>query len=71
MDETRHQYIPALRFGWLTGLYDPAIRWTDLFGNPLSGSPALSCTLRYAESTLSPGELGNRLVKLDRSEGKE
>lgn len=34
MDETRHQYIPALRFGWLTGLYDPIIRWTmreDLF----------------------------------------
>jgi len=34
MDETRHQYIPALRFGWLTGLYDPVIRWTmreDLF----------------------------------------
>ena len=28
MDETRHQYIPALRFGWLTGLYDPVIRWT-------------------------------------------
>ena len=34
MGETRHQYIPALRFGWLTGLYDPVIRWTmreDLF----------------------------------------
>ncbi len=34
MDEKRHQYIPALRFGWLTGLYDPVIRWTmreDLF----------------------------------------
>jgi len=34
MDETRHQYIPAMRFGWLTGLYDPVIRWTmreDLF----------------------------------------
>ncbi|MEK6786372.1 MAG: methyltransferase domain-containing protein [Nitrospirota bacterium] len=34
MDETRHQYIPALRFGWLTRLYDPVIRWTmreDLF----------------------------------------
>jgi hypothetical protein len=52
-------------------IQDRAIRWTDLFGNPLSGSPALPCTLRYAESTLSPGELGNRLVKLDRSEGKE
>ncbi len=34
MDEKRHQYIPALRFGWLTRLYDPVIRWTmreDLF----------------------------------------
>ena len=34
MDETRHLYIPALRFGWLTGLYDAVIRWTmreDLF----------------------------------------
>jgi len=34
MDETHHRYIPALRFGWLTGLYDPIIRWTmreDLF----------------------------------------
>jgi ubiquinone/menaquinone biosynthesis C-methylase UbiE len=36
MDETRHQYTPALRFGWLTGLYDAVIRgtmWEDLF-NP-------------------------------------
>lgn len=34
MDETHHPYIPALRFGWLTDLYDPVIRWTmreDLF----------------------------------------
>jgi SAM-dependent methyltransferase len=34
MDETRHHYIPALRFGWLTPLYDFVIRWTmreDLF----------------------------------------
>jgi ubiquinone/menaquinone biosynthesis C-methylase UbiE len=34
VDETRYQYIPALRFGWLTRLYDPVIRWTmreDLF----------------------------------------
>lgn len=34
MDEMRHQYITALRFSWLTGLYDPVIRWTmreDLF----------------------------------------
>jgi len=52
-------------------IQDPAIRWTDLFGNPLTASAALSGTMRYAESTLSPGELGNRLVKLDRSEGKE
>jgi len=28
MDETRHQYISALRLGWLTGLHDPVIRWT-------------------------------------------
>ncbi len=28
MEETHQQYIPALRFGWLTGLYDPVIRWT-------------------------------------------
>lgn len=34
MDETHQQYIPALRFDWLTRLYDPVIRWTmreDLF----------------------------------------
>jgi len=27
-DETRADYIPALRFGWLTSLYDPVMRWT-------------------------------------------
>ncbi len=38
MDDTRHHYIPALRFGWLTGLYDPVIHWTmrkDLFKSRL------------------------------------
>lgn len=24
----REHYIPALRFGWLTSLYDPVIAWT-------------------------------------------
>lgn len=38
MDEVRHRYIPAVRFGRLTGLYDPIIRWTrreDLFRSRL------------------------------------
>lgn len=28
MQEPKQQYIPALRFGWLTNFYDPLIRWT-------------------------------------------
>jgi len=28
MSRTREPYIPALRFGWLTTLYDPVVRWT-------------------------------------------
>ncbi len=28
MSRTREPYIPALRFGWLTALYDPVVRWT-------------------------------------------
>lgn len=28
MTDTRRNYIPALRFGWLTPFYDPLIRWT-------------------------------------------
>ncbi len=43
-------------------IQDPAIRWTDLFGNPLSDGDTLSHTLRYAESVLSPEELGARLL---------
>ena len=43
---------------------DPAIRWTDLFGNPLADADTLPGTLRYAESTLSPEELGKRLAPL-------
>ncbi len=43
-------------------IQDPAIRWTDLFGNPLTASATLPGTLRYAESALSPEELGNRLA---------
>lgn len=42
---------------------DPAIRWTDLFGNPLTDSTTLPGTLRYAESALSVAELENRLVR--------
>ncbi len=43
-------------------IQDPAIHWTDLFGNPLSNSAMLPYTLRYAESALSPDELENRLI---------
>jgi ubiquinone/menaquinone biosynthesis C-methylase UbiE len=28
MTDTHRNYIPALRFGWLTPLYDPLVRWT-------------------------------------------
>lgn len=28
MDKNRGVYIPALRYGWLTPLYDPLLRWT-------------------------------------------
>jgi len=28
MVKNRHEYIPALRYGWLTPLYDPLLRWT-------------------------------------------
>jgi 2-polyprenyl-3-methyl-5-hydroxy-6-metoxy-1,4-benzoquinol methylase len=28
MTDTHRKYIPALRFGWLTPLYDPLVRWT-------------------------------------------
>lgn len=27
-EQNRTEYIPALRYGWLTPLYDPLIRWT-------------------------------------------
>ncbi len=43
-------------------IQDPAIRWTDLFGNPLIASTTLFGTMRYAESTLSPEELETRLT---------
>lgn len=42
---------------------DPAIRWTDLFGNPLIDSATLPGTMRYAQSALSPEELEKRLVR--------
>lgn len=28
MDKNRTEYIPALKYGWLTSLYDPLLRWT-------------------------------------------
>jgi ubiquinone/menaquinone biosynthesis C-methylase UbiE len=28
MDKNRTQYIPALKYDWLTSLYDPLLRWT-------------------------------------------
>lgn len=28
MAKNRHEYIPALKYHWLTPLYDPMIRWT-------------------------------------------
>lgn len=28
MVKNRHEYIPALKYDWLTPLYDPLIRWT-------------------------------------------
>jgi hypothetical protein len=43
-------------------IQDPAIRWTDLYGNPLAASATLPGTMRYAESALSPEELEARLT---------
>ena len=43
-------------------IQDPAIRWTDLYGNPLADSAVLPGTMRYAESALSPEELETRLT---------
>ena len=40
---------------------DPAIRWTDLYGNPLTDADTLPGTLRYAASNLPPDELAKRL----------
>ena len=28
MGKGRHEYVPALRYDWLTSLYDPLLRWT-------------------------------------------
>ena len=28
MDKNRDEYIPALKYSWLTSLYDPILRWT-------------------------------------------
>jgi len=28
MDKNSVEYIPALKYGWLTSLYDPLLRWT-------------------------------------------
>ncbi|URD53439.1 class I SAM-dependent methyltransferase [Chroococcidiopsis sp. CCNUC1] len=28
MDKNRNQYIPALKYDWLTPLYDPLLKWT-------------------------------------------
>lgn len=28
MDKNRTEYIPALKYDWLTSLYDPLLRWT-------------------------------------------
>ena len=41
---------------------DPAIRWTDLFGNALTDPATLPGTMRYAASSLSPDELVKRLT---------
>jgi hypothetical protein len=46
----------------LSFVQDPAVRWTDLFGNPLTNPAALPGTLCYAESALSPEELEARLA---------
>lgn len=43
-------------------IQDPAIRWTDLYGNALTGPDTLPGTMRYAASTLSPEELETRLA---------
>ena len=42
---------------------DPAIRWTDLFGNPLADSDTLPGTMRYAESALTPEVLEKCLAQ--------
>jgi len=42
---------------------DPAIRWTDLFGNPLADSDTLPGTMRYAASALPPEALASRLAR--------
>jgi hypothetical protein len=43
-------------------IQDPAIRWTDLFGNPLTAAATLPGTMRYAESALSPEALETLLT---------
>ena len=43
-------------------IQDPAIRWSDLFGNHPADPDTLAGTLRYAESILSPEELARRLA---------
>ncbi len=73
LGENRFAYLFAGRSGTcavlcggrdarLPFIQDPAIRWTDLFGNPLTASATLPGTMRYAESALSPEELENRLT---------
>jgi hypothetical protein len=42
---------------------DPAIRWTDLYGNALTAPDTLPGTLRYAASALTPEELAKRLAQ--------
>ncbi|HRU70072.1 MAG TPA: hypothetical protein P5111_03245 [Kiritimatiellia bacterium] len=43
-------------------IQDPAIRWTDLFGNPLADPATLPGTMRYAASALPPDELAKHLT---------
>ncbi len=41
---------------------DPAIRWTDLYGNLLTDADTLPGTMRYAEGALTADELAQRLM---------
>lgn len=44
-------------------IQDPAIRWTDLYGNVVVDTATLPGIMRYAESALLPEELASRLLR--------